>query len=111
MRHGPARALALSALLLAGCRAAANTPRGTAERFLDAHYVRIDLPAALEFTADLARHKVENEMRLVQGQTIDETTRKPSVHYRLLEEHPAGAEAGRHLHPGRTAIADPDRLR
>ncbi len=71
MRHGTARALALSALLLAGCRAAANTPRGTAERFLDAHYVRIDLPAALEFTADLARHKVENEMRLVQGQTID----------------------------------------
>ena len=79
MRHGTARALALSALLLAGCRAAANTPRGTAERFLDAHYVRIDLPAALEFTADLARHKVENEMRLVQGQTIDERSEERRV--------------------------------
>jgi len=110
MRHGTARALALSALLLAGCRAAANTPRGTAERFLDAHYVRIDLPAALEFTADLARHKVENEMRLVQGQTIDETTRKPSVHYRLLEEHPDGAEAVRYLYHGSIAIEDADRL-
>src|SRR3989442_384662 len=86
MRHGTARALALSALLLAGCRAAANTPRGTAERFLDAHYVRIDLPAALEFTADLARHKVENEMRLVPGPTNDATTRKTSVDY------PLGAE-------------------
>src|SRR6266481_3448755 len=110
MRHGTARALALSALLLAGCRAAANTPRGTAERFLDAHYVRIDLPAALEFTADLARHKVENEMQLVQGQTIDETTRKPSVHYRLLEEHPEGAEAVRYLYHGSIAIEDADRL-
>jgi hypothetical protein len=72
--------------------------------------VRIDLPAALEFTADLARHKVENEMRLVQGQTIDETTRKPSVHYRLLEEHPDGAEAVRYLYHGSIAIEDADRL-
>src|SRR5438552_326912 len=65
---------------------------------------------ALEFTADLARHKVENEMRLVQGQTIDETTRKPSVHYRLLEEHPDGAEAVRYLYHGSIAIEDADRL-
>src|SRR5258706_413508 len=83
-------ALPLPRLPVGGRPAAAHTPRATAERFLDAHYVRIALPAALEFTADLARHKVENEMRLVQGQTIDETTRKPSVHYRLLEEHPDG---------------------
>ena len=110
MRHGTARALALSALLLAGCRAAANTPRGTAERFLDAHYVRIDLPAALEFTADLARHKVENEMRLVQGQVIDESTRKPSVHYRLLEEHPDGTRAVRYLYRGTITVEDADRF-
>jgi len=108
MRHGATLALVL--LLVAGCRAAANTPRGTAERFLDAHYVRIDLPAALEFTAELARHKVEDEMRLVQGQAIDETTRKPSVHYRLLEEHPDGAEAVRYLYHGSIAIEDADRL-
>src|SRR5207249_1918606 len=110
MRHGTARTLVLSALLVAGCRAAANTPRGTAERFLDAHYVRIDLPAGLEFTADLARHKVEDELRLVQGQVIDETTRKPSVHYRLLEEHPDGTEAVRYLYRGSITIEDADRL-
>ena len=51
----------LSALLSA-CRADPSTPRGTAERFLDAHYVRIDLPAALPYTTDLARHKVEEEI-------------------------------------------------
>ena len=110
MRHGTVRTLVLSALLVAGCRAAANTPRGTAERFLDAHYVRIDLPAALEFTADLARHKVEDELRLVQGQMIDETTRKPNVHYRLLEEHPDGTEAVRYLYRGSITIEDADRL-
>jgi len=110
MRHGTTLGLVLSALLVAGCRAAANTPRGTAERFLDAHYVRIDLPAALEFTSGVARQKVENELRLVQGQAIDETTRKPRVHYRLLEEHPDGAAAVRYLYRGSIAIEDADRL-
>src|SRR5437867_3359855 len=76
-------ALVLASVVL-GCRPDPSTPRGTAERFLDAHFVHIDLPAALEFTAGLARHKVEDEIRLVAGQAIDETTRKPSVHYRLL---------------------------
>ena len=110
MRHGTTLGLVLSALLVAGCRAAANTPRGTAERFLDAHYVRIDLPAALEFTADLARHKVENEMRLVQGQTIDETTRKPSVHYTFLEEHPVNADMVNYLYRGSVVVEDADRF-
>ena len=110
MRHRTARALVLSLLLAAGCRAAANTPRGTAERFLDAHYVHIDLPAALEYTADLARHKIEDELRLVQGQTIDESTRKPRVHYRLLEEHPDGDAAVRYLYRGSIVVEDADRL-
>jgi len=110
VRTRPRIALVLSLLLVAGCRAAADTPRGTAERFLDAHYVRIDLPAALEFTADLARHKVEDELRLVQGQAIDEGTRKPSVHYRLLEEHPDGSAAVRYLYRGSITVEDADRL-
>jgi hypothetical protein len=102
--------LALSLLLVVGCRAGADTPRGTAERFLDAHYVRIDLPSALEFTSGVARQKVENEIRLVQGQTIDETTRRPSVHYRLLEEHPDGTAAVRYLFHGSITVEDADRL-
>ena len=102
--------LLASALLLPGCRSDPNTPRGTAELFLDAHYVRIDLHAALPFTTSVARQKVENEIRLVSGQAIDETTRKPSVHYRLLEEHPDGDQAVNYLYHGSIAVEDADRF-
>jgi len=98
--------LAVSAA--AGCRADPSTARGTAERFLDAHYVRIDLPACLEVTAGLARHKVEEEIGLVQGQVIDETTRKPTVHYTLVEEHPEGADAVQFLYRGSIRVEDAD---
>jgi hypothetical protein len=95
-------------LLVAGCRADPSTPRGTAELFLDAHYVRIDLPAALELTSGVARRKIEDEMRLVAGQVIDEATRKPTVHYRLLEEHPDGEQAVHYVFRGRIAVEDAD---
>ena len=93
-----------------GCRSDPSSARGTAEGFLDAHYVRIDLPAALPFTAGLARHKVEDEMRLVAGQVIDETTRKPSVHYRLLEERPDGEYAVSYVYRGDIRIEDADAI-
>ena len=96
------------ALLAAGCHADPATPRGTAELFLDAHYVHIDLPAALELTTGVARHKIEDEMRLVAGQIIDATTRKPTVHYRLLEEHPDGGQAVNYVYRGRIAVEDAD---
>jgi hypothetical protein len=97
------RILCLGALAAgtAACRADPATPRGAAERFLDAHYVHIDLPASLPFTSGLARQKVESEIALVQGVTIDESTRKPTVHYTLLEEHPEGPEAVRLVYRGR----------
>jgi hypothetical protein len=102
--------LLASALLAASCRSDPATPRGTAELFLDAHYVRIDLPAALPFTTGLARQKVEDEIRLVSGQPIDEATRKPSVHYRLLEEHPDGDQAVNYLYRGTIVVEDADRF-
>jgi hypothetical protein len=107
-----ARTLGLVALvgLVVGCRSDASTPRGAAELFLDAHYVEIDLPAARELTAGVARHKVEEEMRLVEGQPIDEGTRKPVVHYRLLEEHPEGGDAVRYLYRGRITVEDAGRF-
>jgi len=111
MRQSTASVAALlCALLAVGCRSDPATPRGTAELFLDAHYVRIDLPTAREFTTGLARHKVEDEMALVQGQQIDETTRKPSVHYRLLEEHPDGTETVNYVYRGSIAVEDADRF-
>jgi hypothetical protein len=109
MRHAVATLGLLSvALLLASCGSDPSTPRGMAELFVDAHYVRIDLPAALAFTTGLARHKVEDEIRLVAGQEIDDTTRKPTVHYRLVEEHPDGDQAVNYLFHGRIAVDDAD---
>jgi hypothetical protein len=93
-----------------GCRPDASTARGTAERFLDAHFVFIDLPAALPFTSGLARQKVENEIRLVEGQPIDEATRKPRVHYRLLEERPDGEHSVSYLYRGDIRIDDADAI-
>lgn len=81
-----------------------STARGTAERFLDAHYVHIDLPAALPFTSGVARQKVETEMELVRGVEIDETTRKPVVHYTLLEEQADGGQAVQLVYRGRVAL-------
>jgi len=104
-RHGT---VALLALLLGACRADPATPRGTAELFLDAHYVHIDLPEALRFTTGVAHQKVEDEIRLTAGQSIDETTRKPSVHYRLLEERPDGDAAVHYVYRGRIAVDDAD---
>src|SRR6185369_10622773 len=96
------------ALLAGGCHADPATPRGTAELFLDAHYVHIDLPEALRFTTGVAHQKVEDEIRLTAGQSIDETTRKPSVHYRLLEERPDGEAAVNYVYRGRIAVEDAD---
>jgi hypothetical protein len=85
--------VAVAILFVAGaglyaCRTDPNSARGVAEQFVDAHYVRIDISAAKSFATGLALHKVEEEQRLTGGQTIDESTRMPTVRYRLLEEKP-----------------------
>ena len=98
------------ALLASACRPDGSTARGTAERFLDAHYVHIDLPAALEFTTGVARHKVESELALVKGQPIDEATRKPSVYYTLLEERPESEHAVSYVYRGTITVEDADRF-
>jgi hypothetical protein len=93
---------------VAACRPDPSTPRGTAERFLDAHYVHIDLQSALPFTSGVARRKVESEIELVRGVEIDETTRKPTVHYSLLEEHADGTQAVSYVYRGRIAVDGAD---
>jgi hypothetical protein len=93
---------------VAACRPDPSTSRGTAERFLDAHYVHIDLKSALPFTSGVARHKVESEIELVRGVEIDETTRKPTVHYSLLEEHADGTQAVSYVYRGRIAVDGAD---
>ena len=76
----------LALVLLVACRSDEGTALGTAERFVDQHYVRIDLAAALPYCTGLALQKVQEERRLTEGQSIDESTRRPTVHYRLLEK-------------------------
>jgi hypothetical protein len=87
------RAAALLFLVaLAACRSDPASPRGVAERFLDAHYVKIDLAAAEALTVGVAERKLGDERKLVEGQAIDDSTRQPHVYYRFVEERPAGAE-------------------
>ena len=85
-----AAVIAAGVMLLAGCAGGEGTPRAVAEGFLDAHYVRIDLSSSRAYTDGLARQKVDDEIRLTSGHTIDDATRVPRVHYRLLEEQVRG---------------------
>ena len=72
--------------LLNACGRDLHTARGVVEEFVDQHYVHIDLPKAKEYTVGLALEKINEEMRLTSGQAIDASTRKPKIHYRLLEK-------------------------
>ena len=79
--------------MLPACRADEGSPLGVAERFVDQHYVQIDLEAATAFCTGLALQKVRDEQRLTEGQRIDESTRKPTVRYRLIEKKDDGDHA------------------
>jgi hypothetical protein len=103
-----AATLLVLAAIVGGCRPDPSTSRGTAERFLDAHYVAIDLAEAAGWTSGIARRKVEQEIELTRGQAIDDTTRKPVVHYRLLEEHADGADAVNYLFRGSITVDGSD---
>ncbi|MFN8544976.1 MAG: hypothetical protein U0807_12350 [Candidatus Binatia bacterium] len=94
----------------AGCGPDPSTARGAAERFLDAHYVAIDLRAARDLTSGLARQKLDGEIALVGDQQIDDTTRKPLVHYKLLSEHPEAADAASFAFLGQITVPDADSL-
>ncbi len=74
------------ALGLAACVRPSGGPRGVAESFLDAHYVRIDLLASRDFCSGLALSKLERELELTRDVPVGEDTLKPHVHYRLERE-------------------------
>ncbi len=80
--------LAAAALAMDGCHS--SDPRqAAAERFIDELYVKIDQPAARQLATGLALAKLDEEIRLKQGQVIDDTTRQPSIHYTFVQ---AGSE-------------------
>jgi hypothetical protein len=77
----------LSLIILAGaCGRDLSTAQGVVEEFVDHHYVHIDLPKAKTLAVSLALHKINEEIRLTDGQKIDASTQKPRVHYTLLEK-------------------------
>ena len=65
------------------CCTSPNSARGVIDRFIAAHYMAIDLKASAALCTGLALDKIHDEMKLTQGTHIDESTRKPIVHYKL----------------------------
>jgi hypothetical protein len=73
-------------LLVAACGRDLSTAQGVADEFVDHHYVAIDLQKAKSLAVSVALSKINEEIRLTAGQTIDASTQKPRVHYTLLEK-------------------------
>ena len=94
---GPSASIALRLCLLSAfvgaCGRDLGTAQGVVEEFVDQHYVHIDLQRAKEYSTGLALQKINEEIRLTSGQVIDASTRKPKVHYRLLEKKEAKGRA------------------
>ena len=76
----------LLTLLAVACGRDLTTAQGVTEAFVDHHYVTFDLQKAKDYTVSVALDKVNDEIRLTAGQTIDASTQKPRVNYRLLEK-------------------------
>ena len=94
--------------LFAACRSGADTARGTAERFLDAHYVQMNLAAAKEYCVGVARAKVEKMQHLAGDQMIDDSTRKPHVSYDLQETREEAEDRVSFLFEGKIRVEDAD---
>ena len=92
-------------LLAAACGRDLSTAQGVVEEFVDQHYVHIDLPKAKALTVSIALHKVNEEIRLTDGQKVDTSTQKPRVNYSLLEKK-EGAERASFLYEGNIQSSD-----
>ena len=99
-------ALMLLLCMLHACRSDAHSARAIAEKFLDTRYVDINLPAAKAYCAGLALSRLEDEIRLTEGQQIDESTRKPQVYYRLLEENQRGEKSTSFMYEATISVED-----
>ncbi|HVO92076.1 MAG TPA: hypothetical protein VMT22_04515, partial [Terriglobales bacterium] len=73
-------------VLISACSHDVSTAQGVAEEFVDQHYVGINLQKAKELAVSIALEKINEEIRLTAGQTIDASTQKPRVNYALLEK-------------------------
>ena len=76
----------LALALAAACNRDLSSAQGIAEEFVDRHYVAMDLQRSRDLAVSVALEKVNEQIRLVDGQKIDASTRKPRVNYKLLEK-------------------------
>jgi hypothetical protein len=95
-------------VLLAACRPSADTSLGTAQRFVDEHYVRMDLRESKKYCVGVAREKVEELQRLIGDQRIDASTRQPRVSYSLERKKEEGGDRASYLFLGRIHVEDAD---
>ena len=86
-------------LLASSCGHDLSTAQGVADEFVDQHYVAIDLQKAKTLAVSVALSKLDEEIRLIAGQKIDASTRKPRIHYRLLEKK-EGDQRATYLYEG-----------
>jgi len=68
-----------------GCKPS-NTPRAVVDRFIEAHYIAINLKSSERWCTGLALDKLHKEESLTLGQAIDDETRKPVIHYKLKDQ-------------------------
>src|SRR5437870_13586840 len=75
----------VAALAVAGGCHSSDPRQALAERFIDALFIQIDQPSARQLATGLAASKIDEEIRLKAGQTIDEATRQPTIHYTFVK--------------------------
>jgi hypothetical protein len=85
------RSLLIFILLLTGCTPP-NSALGVVDRFIEARYILIDHQKMESVCTGLALDKIHEEMKLTEGQPIDQSTRKPVVHYTLQKTRVEGAK-------------------
>ena len=69
----------LWALFVSACGRDLGTAQGVAEEFVDQHYVNIDIQKAKQYAVGLALQKINEEIRLTAGQTIDASTQNQGL--------------------------------
>jgi hypothetical protein len=83
----------LIAAVLDGC-SHADTPEAIAERFVQAYYVQIDQAEAMDYSAALARQRLQEELQTVarirQGGAL--TQARPQVQYSLARTQVDGSQ-------------------
>lgn len=85
--------LALALALAGACNRDLSSAQGIAEEFVDRHYVAMDLQRSRDLAVSVALEKVNEQIRLIDGQKIDASTQKPTVNYKLLEKREGESRA------------------